>query len=81
MSDVPSLTLFQEPGNGNRKGVSRAKSFVIALKPNTPASTGYDSIYRAAPMRVVAKKVGRDVRFRTVDGVVWACWVTDEVAS
>ena len=80
MSDVPSLDVFKRH---QRSGGWTA--LVLSLEPNCPKNISADvpstTSNKATMFREAARRNERKVVIRTVDGVVWACWVTDEVAS
>lgn len=79
MSEVPWLEIFTDYGNGPRNG--KWVDIVRGIQPNTPFKTDLTDTVHARQLRVAAHRHGKPLRMRTVDGVVWACWVVDEDAK
>ena len=78
MSDeTPDVSMFRYHPGGSPKW----RRFVEDMQPNIPVKT--DMPPNGSASRELIKRHARDVgkqpvRFRTVDGVVWACWVVDD---
>ena len=78
VSDVPSLDVFR--ARATRGG--GWTELVRSLSPNEPCDitdvVPNTTTNQATMVREAARKQGREVRLRTVNGRVWACWLVDE---
>mgnify|MGYP001187749178 CR=1 FL=1 len=75
--ETPDVSMFRY----HRGGSPKWRRFVEDMQPNIPVKT--DMPPSGSASRELIKRHARDVgkqpvRFRTVDGVVWACWVVDD---
>lgn len=79
MSDVPSLDVFRSSGVSKPGGWT---DFVKSMGPNIPVDVSSKvpmvGSSESNMLRQTAKRMGRKVALRTVEGRVWACWLVDD---
>lgn len=76
----PPLDLFLRGAGGSPGGKGKWQNLIQSMRPNEPQLIPEIRVYNdtsAMMLHRAARKMGRRLVLRTVDGRVWGCWVTD----
>ena len=76
----PGIDLFRAAGKGSKNWRLFAEELVPNVPVEIPGATHANSS-GGQMARKYGHEMGRDIRIRSFDGKVWACWVVEEDQS